>query len=45
MEPQVNKELFPEGELLLQVSCCSSVIWGHPLGAVTCWAPQLVPVC
>lgn len=45
MDLQVDRELFPEGELLLQVSCRSSVIWGLPLAPVICWAQQPVPAC
>lgn len=37
-DPQVDKELFPEGELLLQVSFCISVIWGLPLAPAIHWA-------
>ena len=45
MDSQVDGELFPEGELLLQVSCHSSVVWGLPLAPVIHQARRLVPVC
>lgn len=42
---QVNRELFPEGELLLQVLCRSLVIWDLPSGPAIRRARRLVSVC
>lgn len=36
-EPQAGRELFPEGELLLQVLCCGLVIWGLPKQLWSLW--------
>lgn len=39
-EPQGDTELFPEGELLLQVWCCGLVIWGLPELLWSLWSEK-----